>query len=103
LEAIDATTEGRNDGLPRPNGEAVENTESQQPEQGVITPFAYPNCDAADITIGNYTISACNVGATTAGTGTSSYGSLFQRGNNYPFSNSVDPTFSMMTVDTSTY
>ncbi|MDR0650462.1 MAG: hypothetical protein LBG59_03495 [Candidatus Peribacteria bacterium] len=53
LEAIDATTERRDDGLPRPNGEAVENADDdptllngeavenaddQQPEQGVVTP-----------------------------------------------------------------
>ncbi|MDR0650426.1 MAG: hypothetical protein LBG59_03275 [Candidatus Peribacteria bacterium] len=47
----------------------------------------YPGCDTDDITVGSYTIAACNVGATTAGTTSASYGSLFQRGNNYPFPN----------------
>jgi surface protein len=45
----------------------------------------YPSCNTADITMGKYTISACNVGATTAGTAAASYGLLFQRGNNYGF------------------
>jgi hypothetical protein len=30
-------------------------------------------------------ISACNVGTSLAGTGSASYGSYFQRGNNYGF------------------
>jgi hypothetical protein len=37
--------------------------------------------------VGDYVISACNVGATIAGTGEESYGAYFQRGNNYPFPN----------------
>jgi hypothetical protein len=36
-----------------------------------------------DITIGDYTISACNVGTNVAGTGIASYGNLYQWGNNY--------------------
>ncbi|MDR0607323.1 MAG: hypothetical protein LBG52_03005 [Candidatus Peribacteria bacterium] len=35
--------------------------------------------------MGDYVISACNVGASIAGTGKESYGAYFQRGNNYPF------------------
>jgi hypothetical protein len=56
--------------------------------------FAYPECktatgvDAPDIEIGDYLISACNVGSSVAGTGAESYGAYFQWGNNYPFTNS---------------
>ncbi|MDR2190869.1 MAG: hypothetical protein LBP53_07005 [Candidatus Peribacteria bacterium] len=45
----------------------------------------YPGCNTPDITIGSYTIAACNVGATIAGITASSYGYHFQRGNNYGF------------------
>jgi hypothetical protein len=54
----------------------------------------YPNCNRADITVGNYTISACNVGATQARKADTdarqdSYGCQFQRGNNYCFMGNV--------------
>jgi hypothetical protein len=42
---------------------------------------------APDIVIGNYTLQACNLGATVVGTGSASYGYYFQRGNNYGFAN----------------
>jgi hypothetical protein len=45
-------------------------------------------CDTPDITIGSYTIAACNLGASVAGTGEASYGNYYQRGNNYGFANS---------------
>jgi hypothetical protein len=48
-------------------------------------------CDSVDITINDginsYTMKACNVGASAAGTGSASYGCYFQRGNNYGFVN----------------
>jgi hypothetical protein len=51
----------------------------------------YPDCDTKDIIISDgtssYIIAACNVGTSVAGTGETSYGSLFQRGNNFGFSN----------------
>ncbi|MDR2415693.1 MAG: hypothetical protein LBD75_03660, partial [Candidatus Peribacteria bacterium] len=45
-------------------------------------------CETEDITIGSYKIAQCNVGATEVGTGSSSYGYYFQRGNKYGFANS---------------
>ncbi len=53
---------------------------------------AYPSCDTADIVVcawtgTGYTISACNVGATTAGTTSASYGNYFQWGRNKWFAN----------------
>lgn len=36
-------------------------------------------CDSPDIEIGNYVVSACNVGATKAGTGEESYGNYYSR------------------------
>jgi surface protein len=47
----------------------------------------YPSCDTPDITVGSQKIAACNVGASTAGTGVASYGNYFQRGNNFGFVN----------------
>jgi hypothetical protein len=47
--------------------------------------FAYPECNAPDIELGDYTIAACNIGTTIAGTGEESYGAYFQWGNNYGF------------------
>jgi surface protein len=45
----------------------------------------YPNCNRADITYSGFTLAACNVGASKAGTGYSLdiSGKKFQRGNNY--------------------
>jgi hypothetical protein len=37
----------------------------------------YPGCDTDDIRVGNYTIAACNVGASRAGTGSASYGGYY--------------------------
>jgi hypothetical protein len=51
----------------------------------VIDNILFPSCDTPDIQIGNYTIQACNLGASTAGTGSASYGNYFQWGNNYGF------------------
>ncbi|MDD3144658.1 MAG: prepilin-type N-terminal cleavage/methylation domain-containing protein [Candidatus Gracilibacteria bacterium] len=45
----------------------------------------YPGCDTDNITVGSYTISACNIGATIAGTGLISYGEYFQWGRNKGF------------------
>ncbi|MDR3169924.1 MAG: hypothetical protein LBU27_09660 [Candidatus Peribacteria bacterium] len=48
----------------------------------------YPGCSNVDFTVGSYTIAACNVGATVAGTGISSddtLGASFQWGNNFRF------------------
>ncbi|MDR0369317.1 MAG: hypothetical protein LBH96_01970 [Candidatus Peribacteria bacterium] len=50
----------------------------------------------------SYTISACNVGTNIAGTGEESYGSYFQWGNNYPFSDTILFTSDVL-VDVSTY
>jgi hypothetical protein len=90
--------------LPRPTVEQSEtddqptatDTVAEHPDF-TITPSAtvttatskYPDCDTNDLTIGTYTIAACNIGATQAGTGETSYGSLFQRGNNFGFSNNA--------------
>jgi surface protein len=54
----------------------------------------YPECDTADITVGDYTVAACNVGATIAGTGYSleTSGKKFQRGNNYGWKDDEKPT-----------
>ncbi|MDR3168342.1 MAG: hypothetical protein LBU27_00840, partial [Candidatus Peribacteria bacterium] len=55
----------------------------------------YPGCNHVDLTVDSYTIAACNVGATVAGTSVASYGSWFQWGNNYEFENngnSITPT-----------
>ncbi len=62
-------------------------------------------CDQEDITVGKYTIQACNVGSTIAGTGPDSYGYHFQRGNNYGFSGTVGTDFpaSTSTADASMY
>ncbi|MDD2871881.1 MAG: hypothetical protein PHS49_07875, partial [Candidatus Gracilibacteria bacterium] len=64
-------------------------------------------CNANDITVcsGNqngYILSACNVGASTSGTGSSSYGDYFQRGNNggTPYGNK---TLETSKVNASTY
>jgi len=47
----------------------------------------YPWCDMDDIVLPNGQVwAACNVGASKAGTGVESYGSLFQWGRNVPFS-----------------
>ncbi|MDR0281780.1 MAG: hypothetical protein LBI53_00155 [Candidatus Peribacteria bacterium] len=63
------------------------------------------SCDQEDITVGNYTIQACNLGSIIAGTGSDSYGYRFQRGNNYGFSGTVGTHFPMSTgtVDASAY
>jgi hypothetical protein len=70
----------------------------------------YSGCNTNDIIVtssdGNksYTIAACNVGATIAGTSVASYGSWFQWGNNYEFENngnSITPTTTA--VNTSGY
>ncbi|MDR0606967.1 MAG: hypothetical protein LBG52_01130 [Candidatus Peribacteria bacterium] len=70
-----------------------------------VTPAAstYPNCDTPDLIVGTYTIAACNVGATQAGTGSASYGDQFQWGNNYPFPNTGSIPTSSMQVDTANY
>jgi hypothetical protein len=52
----------------------------------------YPGCNHVDFIVDSYTIAACNVGATLAGTSETSYGSLFQRGNNFGFSNDATNT-----------
>jgi hypothetical protein len=53
--------------------------------------------------IGDYTISACNVGASKAGTGSASYGSFFQWGNNYRFASVGGITVGIDLVDASDY
>jgi hypothetical protein len=63
----------------------------------------YPDCNQPDITIGAYTIAACNIGATVAGTGSASYGYYFQRGNNYGFANTGSITTSTSQVNTNGY
>ncbi|MDD3302123.1 MAG: prepilin-type N-terminal cleavage/methylation domain-containing protein [Candidatus Gracilibacteria bacterium] len=59
--------------------------------QKIPAPFSatstYPGCDTPDIVLCSgagtgYTLSACNVGSTIAGTGASSYGKYFQFGRN---------------------
>ncbi len=42
---------------------------------------------ADDILFNGFYVQPCNVGAEVVGTGPESYGSYFQRGNNYGFSN----------------
>jgi hypothetical protein len=64
---------------------------------------SYPSCTAPDITIGNYTIQACNVGASVAGTGTASHGYYFQRGNNYGFSSTGSFSINPAPVDASAF
>ncbi|MDR2541172.1 MAG: hypothetical protein LBD11_05405 [Candidatus Peribacteria bacterium] len=67
-------------------------------------PVPVSTCDSPDITIGNYTISACNVGTSIAGLGSASYGAMFQRGNNYGFpSVGTISTTSNTQVDASSY
>ncbi|MDR2415983.1 MAG: hypothetical protein LBD75_05255 [Candidatus Peribacteria bacterium] len=44
-------------------------------------------CETETIKFGDYTIAACNVGASVAGTSEASYGEYFQWGNNYGFVN----------------
>ncbi|MDD2908086.1 MAG: prepilin-type N-terminal cleavage/methylation domain-containing protein [Candidatus Gracilibacteria bacterium] len=62
----------------------------------LIVTNRYPGCDTDDITVGSYTISACNVGATTASIDwTVSGGEYFQWGRNKGFTyldNSQQPT-----------
>ena len=48
--------------------------------------------------VGDFVIAACNVGATVAGTGATSYGHYFQRGNNYGFPNTGTVTTSATLV-----
>ena len=65
-------------------------------------PNTYPGCDTPDITVWSYTISACNVWATTAGTGAMSYGNYFQWGNNgWTPSGTLTPSTTL--VDASSY
>ncbi|MDD3793545.1 MAG: hypothetical protein PHI37_01940, partial [Candidatus Gracilibacteria bacterium] len=57
-----------------------------------INASQYPGCNELDITIGSYTVAACNVGATIASTDwTVSRGSYFQFGRNkgFPYSESL--------------
>jgi hypothetical protein len=50
-----------------------------------ITSTTRAACETDPIIIGNFAIASCNVGASEAGTGEASYGSVFQWGNNYGF------------------
>jgi hypothetical protein len=54
----------------------------------------YPNCDTPDITFSGFTIAACNVGASKAGTGYSleTSGKKFQRGNNNGWMDNITPS-----------
>jgi surface protein len=65
----------------------------------------YPECNTPDITVGDYTISACNVGATTAGTGydETTAGRKFQRGNDYGFSDTAEISTGETEVNASAY
>jgi hypothetical protein len=66
-----------------------------------------PACDTPDITLSDgtttYTLQACNLGASVAGTGSASFGTHFQRGNGYGFANNETLTTSDTQVDTSSY
>jgi hypothetical protein len=68
---------------------------------GVLFAAQYPNCDTEDIIIGDYTLAACNVGSSVAGTGEESYGAYFQWGNNYPFFPNENYPVVAATVDAS--
>ena len=59
----------------------------------------YPGCNIPDRQIGNFVVSACNLGSTVAGTGQDSYGHLFQRGNNYGFPSAGTVTTSPILVN----
>jgi hypothetical protein len=56
------------------------------PDPNAVTCAAAP-----DITVGNFILQACNVGATFAGTGTLSYGKYYQRGNTSGWTSSETP------------
>jgi hypothetical protein len=100
----DPTTDRRDDGLPRPTVEQGETDFTITPSASITTATSrYPNCDTPDLTVEGYTISACNIGATTAGTGETSYGSLFQRGNNYGFPSTGTITTGSTLVNASSY
>ena len=65
-----------------------------------------PCSRALDITYNGFTIMACNLGATEVGTGTTSYGNYYQRGNNYPMGDASVATYSPTSstqVDASTF
>ncbi len=54
--------------------------EKEPQETVVVSKYAvptYPGCDTPDIEIGEYTIAACNVGSSIAGTGEESYGKYY--------------------------
>jgi hypothetical protein len=70
---------------------------------GIFIDWIVKDCDTPDITVGSYTIKACNVGASVAGTGVASYGSYFQRGNNFGFATTGTIPTSSTLVDASSY
>ncbi len=66
--------------------ESNNTTTSITPPISSSTASRYPGCDTDDIVLSNRQVwAACNVGASKAGTGVESYGSLFQWGRNVPF------------------
>ena len=60
---------------------------------GTSWPSRYPWCDTDDITIGDYVLAACNVGASVAGTRSESYGDFYERGVNTPIAKIMDSKY----------
>ncbi|GHW02437.1 hypothetical protein AGMMS50249_2230 [candidate division SR1 bacterium] len=85
------------------NGYVWDGSQCKIEEPFIPEDSRYPGCDTDDIHVGNYVISACNIGASVAGVGTTSYGSYFQWGNNYPFPTNGNIAQTFNSVNASSY